>query len=74
MIDHRVVGEHHLRLTLQMTGSTNSINAIAFNYSNFDWNNRAAMIHAAYELDVNFFNGIESPQLLIRHLEVTAMR
>lgn len=73
VLDYRVVGEHHLKLTLQLSEGNNSVNAIAFNYANFDWNNRAAVVHAAYELDVNYFRGIESPQLLIRHLEVRAM-
>lgn len=73
VLDYRVVGEHHLKLTLQSHDGNNSVNAIAFNYANFDWNNRASIVHAAYELDVNIFRGIESPQLLIRHLEVRAM-
>ena len=70
VLDYRVVGEHHLKLTLQSSDGNNSVDAIAFNYANFDWNNRAAIVHAAYELEVNHFRGIESPQLLIRHLEV----
>ncbi|MFK7794241.1 MAG: single-stranded-DNA-specific exonuclease RecJ [Gammaproteobacteria bacterium] len=73
VLDYRVVGEHHLKLTLQSSQGNNSVNAIAFNYANFDWNNRAAVVHAAYELEVNHFRGIESPQLLIRHLEVRTM-
>jgi single-stranded-DNA-specific exonuclease len=73
VLDYRIVGEHHLKLTLQSPHGDNSVNAIAFNYANFEWNNRAAVVHAAYELDVNLFRGIESAQLLIRHLEVRAM-
>ena len=72
VLDYRVVGEHHLKLTLQPSNSTNSLAAIAFNYANYAWNNRASIVHAAYELDVNYFRGIESPQLLIKHLEVRA--
>ena len=72
VLDYRVVGEHHLKLTLQSVAGTNSVNAIAFNYANFDWDNRASVVYVAYELDVNHFRGIESPQLLIRHLEVRA--
>jgi single-stranded-DNA-specific exonuclease len=72
VLDYRIVGEHHLKLTLQSAQGSNSLSAIAFNFSNFDWNNRASLVHAAYELDVNHFRGIESPQLLIRHLEVRA--
>ena len=70
VLDYRIVGEHHLKLVLQPSGSDKSIDAIAFNYANYDWNNRAATVHAAFQLDVNSFRGIESPQLVIQHLEV----
>lgn len=70
VLDYRVVGEHHLKLVLQPQDSDKSIDAIAFNYANYDWNNRAAIVHAAYQLDVNSYRGIESPQLLIQYLEV----
>ena len=70
VLDYRVVGEHHLKLVLQPSDSEKSIDAIAFNFANYDWNNRAALVHAAFQLDVNSFRGIESPQLVIQHLEV----
>ena len=72
VIDYRIVGEHHLKMTLQVINGQNTIDAIAFNYQNYDWNNRADIIHAAYELDVNCFRGIESAQMMIRHLTVIA--
>lgn len=70
VLDYRVVGEHHLKLSLQPKASEQALNAIAFNYANYQWNNRASIVHAAYELDINYFRGIETPQLLIKHLEV----
>ncbi|MEM8843746.1 MAG: single-stranded-DNA-specific exonuclease RecJ [Pseudomonadota bacterium] len=70
VIDHRIVGEHHLKLTLQAVKGSNAIDAIAFNFQNYDWHNRADIIHAAYELDVNYYRGIESAQMMIRHLIV----
>ncbi len=70
VLDYRIVGEHHLKLVLQLPNSERSIEAIAFNYSNYGWNSRAAIVHAAFQLDVNRFRGIESPQLVIQHLEV----
>lgn len=73
VLDYRIVGEHHLKLTLQPKNGEHSLAAIAFNYANYKWNNRASVVHAAYELDVNYFRGIETPQLLIKHLEVRAM-
>lgn len=72
VLDFRVVGEHHLKLVLQPQNSDKTIDAIAFNYTDYDWNNRASVVHAAYQLDVNSFRGTESPQLLIQHLEVRA--
>ena len=72
VIDHHVVGEHHLKMTLQPIDGQSTVDAIAFNYQNYDWNNRATIIHVAYELDVNCFRGIESAQMMIRHLVVKA--
>jgi len=70
VLDYRVVGEHHLKLTLQPKTSEQILNAIAFNFMNYQWDNRAAIVHVAFELDVNHYRGIETPQLLIKHLQV----
>ena len=72
VIDHRVVGEQHLKLRLQLVDSGHSIDAIAFNFQNFGWDNRADIVYAAYELDVNRFRGVDTAQLLIRYLDVKA--
>jgi single-stranded-DNA-specific exonuclease len=70
VLAQRVVGEKHLKLKLQTKDSQQEIDAIAFNYENFAWHEHAVQVHAAYQLDVNLYQGIESAQLLIRHLEV----
>ncbi|MDX8380064.1 MAG: single-stranded-DNA-specific exonuclease RecJ [Gallionella sp.] len=60
----RVVGEKHLKLLLQdMAG--NAIEAILFGH------NEALpdQIHAVYSLNINEYNGKQSLQLIIRHLE-----
>ena len=74
VLDYHIVGEHHLKLSLQTRPGGRAVSAIAFNYANFDWHQRAVLVHVAYELDVNHYRGIESAQLLIRHLQVRAMR
>ena len=74
VLDYRTVGEHHLKLSLQTRPGGPVFSAIAFNYANFDWHQRAALVHVAYELDVNHYRGIESAQLLIRYLQVRARR
>ncbi len=73
VLDYRVVGEHHLKLSLQPVNASVTLAAIAFNYANYEWNNRASRVHIAFELDVNYFRGIESPQLLVKYLEVRAV-
>ena len=74
VLDYRIVGEHHLKLSLQTRPGGPAFSAIAFNYANFDWHQRAALVHVAYELNVNHYRGIESAQLLIRYLQVRTMR
>lgn len=70
VLAHRVVGEKHLKLKLQAKDSKQEIDAIAFNYENFAWHEHAVNVHAAYQLDVNLYQGVESAQLLIRYLQV----
>lgn len=70
VVAHRIVGEKHLKLTLQAIHSKHTIDAIAFNYENFMWNDAAVTVHIAYQLDVNVYQGIESAQLLVRYLQV----
>jgi single-stranded-DNA-specific exonuclease len=69
LISYRIVGQKHMKITLQVIDSEIMLDAILFNYENYDWQSRADIIHIAYELDVNFFRGIESVQLMIRHIE-----
>ncbi|MBU6199887.1 MAG: single-stranded-DNA-specific exonuclease RecJ [Xanthomonadaceae bacterium] len=64
----KVVGERHLKLKLRHPGIANALDAIAFN--NYAGEAPPARLHAAFQLDVNEWNGRQSLQLLIRHLEV----
>ncbi len=73
VVDQRVVAQKHLKLSLQATNGDKILAAILFNYANFAWQTRAQTVHIAYQLDVNYFRGIETPQLVIKHLEVIAM-
>lgn len=73
VLDQRIVGQKHLKLSLQATNSNNILDAILFNYANFGWQTRAQTVHIAYQLEVNYFRGVETPQLIIKHLQVIAM-
>ncbi|PJD95479.1 MAG: single-stranded-DNA-specific exonuclease RecJ [Legionella sp.] len=67
LIEQRVVGQNHLKMTLMLKGSKQSMDAIAFNVDLNLWpNHRARYIHAAYKLDINHFQGRTKLQLLIQ--------
>lgn len=68
IVGQRVVGQRHLKLTLQPAGGACQIDAIAFNTAQLPPGCRQA--HLAYRLDVNEFRGLVSPQLVIEHIEV----
>lgn len=63
----RVVGQDHLRLQLEI--GTRTLPAIAFNAATSTWAASAALIHAAYRLSVNHYQGTAELQLVIEHAE-----
>jgi single-stranded-DNA-specific exonuclease len=64
--DARVVGERHLKLRLR-PGAGRVVDAIAFNQGGCMPRARG-LVHLAYRLDVNDYQGTRSPQLLVEHL------
>jgi single-stranded-DNA-specific exonuclease len=65
----RVVGDNHLKLALSSTGSTETIDAIAFNQPPLaDPERRIAL---TYRLDVNEFRGNRTPQLIVETIQST---
>ncbi|MHB8448100.1 MAG: single-stranded-DNA-specific exonuclease RecJ [Rudaea sp.] len=65
----RVVGERHLKLKLRHPERPDPIDAIAFN--NYTGKPAPTRLRAAFQLDVNEWNGAQSLQLLILHMERT---
>lgn len=66
ILDQRLVGQHHLKLTLALVGGGEPVDAIAFQVDLKCWpNHRARAIHAAYRLDINTYNGRTKLQLMI---------
>lgn len=66
IIEQRLVGKNHLKLTLVPEHSQACIDAIAFNVDLSMWpNHRARYIHAAYKLDINEYQGRTRLQLMI---------
>ena len=72
VVRHRIVGEKHLRLTLQMPSGANTIEAIAFRQADVAPLASGALVQLVYRLDVNDYRGILSPQLVVEQIEVVA--
>lgn len=71
LLQQRIVGDRHLKLSLTPAGSTKVLDAIAFNVNTKEWpNHRADRVQAAYRLDINEYLGRVSLQLIIEQLEV----
>ena len=66
----RVVGLRHVKLTLIAAGSSNPLDAIAFNADlGLYEQSEGCALQMVYRLDVNEFRGLESLQLVILHAE-----
>ena len=67
VVTQRVVGEKHLKMTLQPADGNNQIDGIAFNTTVLPAG--CQQVHMAYRLDANEYRGIVSPQLIIEHID-----
>lgn len=66
ILDQRIVGQNHLKLTLCHIDGSEPIDAIAFNVDlNFWPNHRARYLHGAYRLDINEYAGRTKLQLVM---------
>ncbi len=66
VVNQRVLGEKHLKLTLKSAASAAAIDAIYFNQTDL-LNER---IQAAYQLQTNSYNGAQKVQLNIKHVTI----
>ena len=69
IISKRIVGEKHLKMSLQPHGSQLEVDAIAFNTTDEEWSNEHQQAKVAYRLDVNVFRGRQNLQLMVEHIE-----
>lgn len=69
IVQRRIVGENHLKLVLRLPGSEATIDAIAFNQTDTDWQDEPKSLRIAYRLDVNEYMGQRTPQLMVNYLE-----
>ncbi len=70
VLDQRLVGQHHLKLTLSLPASDLPIDAIAFHINPNHWpNHRVTWIHAIYKLDINMYQGRSKLQLILNDFQ-----
>jgi single-stranded-DNA-specific exonuclease len=73
IVQSRIVGQKHLKLTLKPVDGEQYIDAIAFNVNVEVWpNHRASCLHAVYALERNVYQQISRLQLVISHMEVVS--
>ena len=69
LVQQRLVGERHLKMTIKSECGSVQLDAIAFNVDRELWPNpQVRWAELAYRLDLNEFRGQESVQLLVTHL------
>lgn len=68
VVNRRIVGDRHLKLTLRLPEGSQQVDAIAFNTVDDDWPVSVEKVELAYRLDVNEFNGRRSAQLVVEHV------
>lgn len=71
IVNQRLVGEKHLKLTLALpTNKNHLVDAIAFNIDVDNWPNPAIKkVSIVYHLSINEYKGMESVQFIIRFIE-----
>lgn len=65
LLERKVVGERHLKVTLQVPGKSKAVEAIAFNTTDKDWPSNIKLVQVAYRLDVNEYRGVQSLQFIL---------
>jgi single-stranded-DNA-specific exonuclease len=72
ILEQRLVGQHHLKLSLLHPDGGDVIDGIAFNVDLNLWpNHRVRQVHIAYKLDVNVYQGRARLQVIIEALQAT---
>ncbi|PKM31249.1 MAG: single-stranded-DNA-specific exonuclease RecJ [Gammaproteobacteria bacterium HGW-Gammaproteobacteria-11] len=70
LLQQRLVAERHLKLVVQVPGSTTLLDGIAFNIDPKVWPNPSVQrVLLAYTLDINEYRGRQSLQLMVKHLQ-----
>ena len=70
VVNQRVVGEHHLKLSVRPDGGRQVLDAIAFNQAAEHQLEKGQHVRLAYRLDSNEYRGLLGLQLIVEMIEV----
>jgi single-stranded-DNA-specific exonuclease len=70
VVSQRVVGEHHLKLSVRPDGGREALDAIAFNQAAEHQLQKGQRVRLAYRLDSNEYRGLLGLQLMVEMIEV----
>ena len=70
MLDARIVGDSHAKMVLRPQDSDDSYDAICFGYLRDHEHLPRGIVHAAFRLDVNHYQGMKKLQLMVEHIVV----
>jgi single-stranded-DNA-specific exonuclease len=68
VVQHRVVGGSHLRMTLRPHGASTQVEGIAFNHMPEDLPAGGRPVRLLYKLDINRWRGNETCQLMVERI------
>lgn len=69
LINRRIVGQDHLKMTLCANASDKPIEAIAFQTTDAEWPENVTTVKLVYQLSVNEYRQRQTVQLLVRHIQ-----
>ena len=70
VVSQRVVGEHHLKLSVRPDGGRQALDAIAFNQAAEHQLQKGQRVRLAYRLDSNEYRGLLGLQLMVEMIEI----
>jgi single-stranded-DNA-specific exonuclease len=71
LVDHRLLKETHLKMTLRPVAGRATVSAIAFNRGAADWA-AGTQLHCVYRLTVNDYQAMSQLQLVVSHVDAVS--
>ncbi|QIZ77441.1 single-stranded-DNA-specific exonuclease RecJ [Ferrimonas lipolytica] len=70
LVEQRLLGDKHLKMTVETECGSKQLDAIAFNIDRKQWPDASLQwIELVYKLDVNHWRGRDSVQLMVEHIK-----